>query len=165
MKRILYLFPILIYLSSFSCGKNNLKPDTPNPGYYFYCKVNGVDFYPSSHGDIWNRSLQCTYYGNSFSIDATNAPINVSIGILDPLNNIKLMDYGYDPQKYEIAGIYDKTLAADRYISSDIIHINITSIDTTQKLITGTFYFDAYNETTNDSVKVTDGKFNLYYNQ
>ena len=166
MKPYFKFIPILIYLSSFSCGKINLKPDTPNLGYYFYCKVNGVDFYPSGKdGDIWNRSLKCTYFGNAISINATNAPLLVAIGIWDLPNNIKVMNYGYDSTNYEIRGIYDKSFALDKYLSSDNININITSIDTIQKLIAGTFYFDAYNETTNDSVKVTDGKFNLYYNQ
>ena len=41
--------------------------------------------------------------------------------------------------------------------------IHTTLLDKSKKLIGGTFHFDAYNEHTDDSARVTEGQFNLYY--
>ncbi|WP_262713590.1 DUF6252 family protein [Pedobacter aquae] len=41
--------------------------------------------------------------------------------------------------------------------------LEIKSIDTVNRRMTGTFYFDPYNEKTKQTVKITSGTFNLKY--
>jgi hypothetical protein len=41
--------------------------------------------------------------------------------------------------------------------------MNITRLDTVSQIISGTFYFDCINEETNDTLHITDGRFDMHY--
>jgi hypothetical protein len=42
-------------------------------------------------------------------------------------------------------------------------NITITTLDKTNKIIAGTFYFEAYNTVQNKTVNISEGKFRLQY--
>ena len=52
------------------------------------------------------------------------------------------------------------------YYITDSTHtglLNITRLDTINNIISGTFYFDAFNEQTQDLIKITSGRFDFKY--
>ncbi len=63
-------------------------------------------------------------------------------------------------------GSYDNSPQVNDIYKTDLLHtgqLHITTLDKTNKIIEGTFYFKAYNSYRNDSVSVSEGIFRLHY--
>ncbi len=90
----------------------------------------------------------------------------ILIGIINA-SGIPIINKGYilnDNPRYG-ATYKNSTTTTDRF-DTDAIRTGqliITSIDKTNRIVIGTFYFQAYNPIQNKTVDVTDGIFRLRY--
>jgi hypothetical protein len=87
----------------------------------------------------------------------------VAIGIID-LTNIQTKTYELNGRRN--GGTYkNSTITNDRYDTDSLRkgNLSITAIDRVDKIISGTFHFQAYNPVQDKTVNVTDGKFRLKY--
>jgi len=159
---------VVALLSSCSSCKKTDPPVSFNPGYHFYCKVDGVVFNPEYETGIGTETIRTKLlFGDSvLSISADKLLENVRFSIWTG-NTIQIGTHSLFPSLNKInIGIYDKNSTDLIELTTDSTHtgyINITQLDKTNKLVAGDFEFDAYNATTNDTVHITEGKFNLYY--
>lgn len=156
-------FGILILSSLFmfatSCKKEHL------PEYYFKCKVNGQEYIPDNCANCRTAKL----LGDTSLILGANRYVeSVVLGILDfPL---QAKTYYLDStRKYGGGGSasYDNTIGnpsdifeTDRLRTGKLI---ISTLDKTNKIISGTFYFEAYNRVTSTIVRIEAGKFRIKY--
>ena len=138
------------------CNKNDALPE-----YYFRCKIDRQDYRPNSCANCMtaqilgdtvimlqaNRDLEALTIGviHKPSIQATSYLLNGDIG-------------SRGTYKYS-------TTVNDRYFTNTthtgVLLIN--SINKENKIVSGTFYYKAYNSYNNDSINITDGKFRLKY--
>ena len=163
MKTIKYFLLAFALLSIFAkCTKDPI-PD-PN-SFYFQCKLNGNLYIP-------DNCANCTtadFYGDTaFILGGNSGFAAISIAILD-LDNVSNRDYVLNNRTLQNkkggGGYKNSTLTYDRF-DTDATHtglLTISSIDKTNRIIQGTFYYKAYNAYRNDSVNITDGKFRLKY--
>ena len=153
------LILIIIFLISASCKKEHL------PDYYFKCKVNGQEYIPDNCANCLTAKL----LGDTLLILGANRYVEyVVLGILDfPL---QAKTYYLDSTRTYGGGgtaFYDNTIGNP----SDIFRTDslrtgkfiISTLDKTNKSISGTFYFEAFNSIQDKTVKITDGKFRLQY--
>lgn len=149
---------LLIIATTFlnaSCNKERL------PEYYFKCKLNGQEYVP----DNCANCRDCKLLGDTTLMLRGNRGFEtLGIGINDK-GGIKTGNY----LLHEVIGRRGdykfSTIPNDRYFT-DATHTGqliITELDKINKIISGTFYFKAYNSFRNDSVTVTEGKFRLQY--
>ena len=52
------------------------------------------------------------------------------------------------------------------YVTNDTIsgNLTITKLDLTNRIISGKFYFNGIDTASNETIKITDGRFDLHYN-
>lgn len=152
---LLFLGTIII---SASCEKNPI-PD-PN-GFYFRCKINGQTYIPNSCANC----LTSTILKDTILILGGNSGYHtLGIGINDN-TEIKVTTYILSDTIGRQGDYKNGTLTNDRYFT-DANHtgqLQITTLNKTNKIIEGKFYFKAYNPYRNDSISVTDGIFRLKY--
>ena len=154
------LFFLIISCLTFSkCTK-----DDPLPEFYFQCKVDGVLYEPDNCANCETKEM----YGDSlFSLGANSG--NEALGLAILKHSISIGAYSLGKAIIENKGtaLYDNTIGNPSDIfRTDSIRtgvVNITELDRTNKIIVGTFSFDAYNIPKNKIVKVTEGKFRLNY--
>ena len=157
LKPLLFILLPLVLLSS-SCKKDRL------PKFYFQCKVDGVLYEPDNCANCNSKEL----IGDTvLLLGANRGNEALSIGILK--RNMAIGNYKLSSALTENNGsaIYDNTIGnpADifRTDSTRTGVINITELDRSNRIIVGTFYFDAYNIPKNKILRVTEGKFRLNY--
>ena len=154
------LFFLVISCLTFSkCAKEDLLPE-----FYFQCKVDGVLYEPDNCSNCNSKEL----LGDTvLLLGANRGNEGLSIAILK--HNISVGNYNLGKELIENKGsaYYDNTIGSPSDIfRTDSIRtgiINITELDRTNKIIVGTFNFDAYNIPQNKIVKITEGKFRLNY--
>jgi hypothetical protein len=159
MKNKLIFLPVIFFSLIFATCKK--QPDTSND-FYFHCKINGEMYIPGLGNDLTCELLGDTTFllGGNIGfrtlamgiIKLDRHPIITSIYILN--NNLQQKAY------YK-----NSTILNDKY-ETDSSHpgeLHINTLDKTNKIIQGTFFFKAYNAFRNDSVSVTDGTFRLHY--
>ncbi len=169
MKKLnVYLIIILISFLT-GCDRNKdsttkkdvLPPITQEGKNTFGCKVNDEVWVPK--GSISVPALTSNYQNNSFSIAVNRSADNEYLyynGYFTSAGQYSL----YDPLQTifyskEINGILHQ-------YSTDSDHtgvMTITKLDTSEGIISGTFYFDAIDTVTNEVVHVTDGRFDVKY--
>lgn len=169
--KIKYIVLIIIGLSFVACKKYNLFT-TKEKGKYLHCKIDGVDYYPEQDPQ-WNsnKALECDVIdsGRIFSFNSYNLDgKKIKLGVWDSLK-VKTNLYSLsDNKSYSSSASYDDTpLGTDEY-TTDSMHlgvINITKLDTSKKLVEGTFSYQCYNPISNKTANITDGEFSLYFNQ
>ena len=157
MKNKLIFLPIIFFSLIFATCKK--QPDTSND-FYFQCKINGQIYIPGLGNDLTFEILADT----TLILGGNIGYQTLGIGIND---NTKIKDTVYLlNQIIGRQGDYkNSTLVNDRYFT-DSVHtgeLHITTLDKTNKIIQGTFFFKAFNAYRNDSVSVTDGTFRLHY--
>lgn len=163
-KQFLFLGILLFLICLSACN----KPDnTPSSGYYFYCKIDGKEFMPTYKAELGYKNIVAKLLRNDSSL-IINADIGnerISFGVNDgsviAIKRYKLLQNRNPPG----SASYKPTISIDLY-ETDSIHMGeviITDLDRAKMLVKGTFYFDAYDITKNNSVHVTDGAFSLYY--
>lgn len=158
---------------------DQLPPETQKGANTFGCLVNGKVFKPG--GLSLTPTLQCYYenlYGTNnpgyfFGLDAidhSNPQNYPYIGIF--ADSIKIKNLGVIPltrrhvngEAFGDYGKYITRINPTHYITNNIFRgeLNIKKIDSIQQIIAGTFWFNAVSEK-GDTVKITDGRFDMHY--
>ena len=156
--------PLLIILFSFVLLSSNCKKNDPLPTFYFQCKVDGVLYEPDNCANCNSKEL----LGDTLLLLGANRG-NEALSIAILKQNISVGNYNLSKALTENKGsaYYDNTIGNPSDIfRTDSIRIgviNITELDRANKIIVGTFNFDAFNIPQNKIVKVTEGKFRLNY--
>ena len=179
MKKITFTFLIFTIFLSFSCEKNSiLNPEPPDElppatmagANTFGCLMNGAIWRPYIEGaNIWESALNVKHDRgwpdcDQLHVGATrkhygedslyqSIVINVWCPVLG-INNITptkgvFLDFYLDPScsyRYSVDTFSQYT-------------INITKLDTENNIASGTFAFTAINNECNDTIRVTDGRF------
>lgn len=156
----LFRLPAII-LSLFLLTASQCKKSTPLPEFYFLCKVDGQEYIPNG----CTNCRQCDFLGDTLLLLHGNRGFEtLGMGIRD-VSGIKTGTYILNEIHGRRADYKNGTLVNDRYFtdSSHTGKLEITSIDKPNKIMAGTFSFNAYNSYRNDSVSITEGKFRLQY--
>ncbi len=158
--KILTLFIIALVTLAASCKK------TTDPGpddFYFQCKIDGSSYIPNSCANC----ITCSILGDTTFLLGGNAEYEaLLIGVIKlDHSQIAILNYVLNANLQQKATYKNSTVTTDRF-DTDATHtglLEIISLDKTNRIIKGNFYFKAYNSYRNDSVNVTDGKFRLKY--
>lgn len=161
MKNILLILPALLFTLIFATCKKDPKPGKDD--FYFQCKINGKTYIPNSCANC----VTCAILGDTTFLLGGNAGFEaLDIGVIK-LDKISITETTYilnnNPQQN---GTYDISPLVNDIYKTDSIRkgkLQIMTIDKSNKIVSGTFYFEAYNAYRNDSVSVTAGKFRWKY--
>ena len=158
MRNFFWLILIVTSLLIFSfaqCKKDVL------PEFYFRCKVDGQDYRPNG----CTNCITCTILGDTiFLLGGNRGFETLGMGIRD-LNGITKGAYNLNEIRGRKADYKNSIIVDDRYFT-DANHVGkleITSVDKQINIISGTFFFNAYNSYRRDTVIITEGKFRLKY--
>jgi hypothetical protein len=173
MKNLLFIVLASLLLSQCQLFKKEVKPELPPETQEgkrtMGCKVDGEIWLPeySSRPIFGRREYNVAYNGSFYGISIyadRRLETAISIGVYK-VNGPGTYDLykfiSQDPSGYKLItrSIYkDKT--GDFY--TDSLHtgkVTITKLDRQKAVISGTFYFDAYNKKTGKVVKITEGRF------
>jgi uncharacterized protein DUF6252 len=178
MKRLPFLLFIVVVLISFRCKKEKtpeeqLPPETQTGAGTFGCLIDGKIFKPK--GDpLTGPVLRCAYQnidgGFYFQLKASNkGDINYNIGIFTDSLKIQqgitlvLKNQNVPGEAY---GLYtvSKIQGSTEYQTNatDTGEIAIKKLDEINRIVSGTFWFDAINSL-GQKVKVREGRFDLKY--
>ena len=177
--RFLSIILSLTLLSS-SCKKEHvnqlslLPPVTQTGANTFGCLVNGQALVPG--GPLFSMGhTQCNYIytagGFNLNVEADNQNSNdfikqvivrtESLAVAQGQTLVfKIAHNGNADALYaEITNSLDNIYLTNSLVSGQL---TITKLDQTNQIVSGTFYFNAVNST-GDTVKVTDGRFDMPY--
>jgi len=175
MNRVVLILFILIAFNALQCKKSSpesqLPPITTSGANTFGCLVNGKPWVPG-HGswDIsWGSgpenklgvSEDVKNYGmNGILIEANYFESNATTDFYIDLRNISTIGTYKLPYHLISYGNRDTN-----YFPFDTFAVfNITRCDTTEKIISGTFSFIGYTDSTRaKSATISDGRFDLHY--
>ena len=160
------LLALLVCSLSMACKKDKKDQPTQIGANKMYAKVNGT---PWQSKPCWGcisggGGLDVSFNGNYFAVTGENNDQNIIIGLY--LKNVTNSGY------YELTSKNFNRGTLDNYNSKVYFtttldskgSITITKLDLANKIISGTFEFNAEdNENTTNSVKVTDGWFDITY--
>jgi hypothetical protein len=183
MKYSCLILIVILNLVLFSCKKHVitpvsqlslLPPATQTGANTFGCLAQGIAFTPKKGPSVpGGIDLQCSYSSYGFDINAAADPGNgwltqiiivtnsltISQGNSYSLKDIAPSNaYALDVQSYDngISGMTYET----RKPSSGML--TITKLDPVNHIVSGTFYFNAIDDFA-DTIKITDGRFDLLY--
>ncbi len=157
MKRRLLPLSILTCIFFGNCNKEHL------PEFYFRCKVNGQQYIP----DNCANCITADIIGDTVLILRGNRGFEtLGIGINDNVG-IKVSLYSLNEVIGRRGDYKFSTTPSDRYFTDEnhLGELNITVLDKANKIIQGTFFFEAYNAVQDKTVSITEGKFRLNYKQ
>ena len=164
----------------FGCKKNKpainqLPPETQTGAGTFGCLVNGGVFKPKGSpfgGSIKSCAYQRINDGYYFQLSAKNSgDILTSVSIhTDSLpieeNKIYILENFFEKQtasgRYFISNNSNMTFTEYLTTSSITGELKITKFDETQRIVSGTFWFDAVNDK-GEKVQVREGRFDMNY--
>jgi len=165
---LLFLCPLFYY----SCRKdqNGLPPITMEGNNTFGCLVNGNLWL--SRGGLGQggtyAELQTSGDTMAINIYADNVNRNDGLKIVffdlptpqvDKVYNLTHPDFHVEYRKRDSDNVlctYDKSLSGV---------VNLLKFDPNNQIISGTFEFKAYSISCDDTVTITDGRFDLLYNR
>ncbi len=177
---ILLFFLTTVFSYKKSAPSVDLPPITESGKNTFGCKVNGQVWVPYWRcSSIWTEPPQLEY--EIQPIDSTSMlPVKIMINAGNSTNgqtyfsfrqNYSLSDHIYGPGNIIDSIIIEYRLGAGTtYANSQVYqfsstdrYFQISKLDTTNKIVSGTFAFTLYTIVNNllDSVVVTDGRFDL----
>jgi hypothetical protein len=183
MKHSCSILIVMLNLVLFSCKKHVvapvtqlslLPPATQTGANTFGCLAQGIALTPKNGPSVpGGLDLQCSYSSNYLSIRAAADPGNgwltqitivtntmpVSEGGSYALQDIAAgKGFGIDDQSYDngISGMTYET----RKPSTGVLAI--TKLDPVKHIVSGTFHFNAVDDFA-DTIKITDGRFDLLY--
>jgi hypothetical protein len=144
MKKLTALFSGLLMVALFSCD--------PASQYPISYKINGSTWYSSS--------APAYYASNALSVNAISTLQNQSLTVLyfkQCIPGTFSLDHNNNEFWYgdTVTGYYAQT--------NNPATLIITEFNTTDKRIVGEFYGQLYNAAKNDSIIITDGKFDLHF--
>ena len=154
---------LLFFLLGFTLLISGCKKDKL-PTFYFQCKVDGVLYEPDNCANCNTKDM---YADTIMIIGASRG--NEAIGLGFMKHNLGIGTYTLLKNITEGngTGSYDNTIGNPTDIfRTDSLRsgtINITELDKSNKIIEGSFAFDAFNISQNKIVKITQGKFRLKY--
>lgn len=158
MRNLLYLLTATILLGA-SCEKQNNNPAQ----FYIRCKIDGQDYWPNNCANCMRGQI----LGDTVFLMNANAGFqSVALGVikLDRVP-IQVTTYLLNDNPQSGADYKNSTTTNDKF-STDATHTGnliITALDKSNKIVVGTFYFNAYNPLQNKTVSVTNGEFRLKY--
>ena len=185
-KYIFYVVLLLIFTTLMQCNKNGVSPETQTGAGIFTCKINGMpwtyrnpNYEFLSTKPVTNWEFDKSNMGGYLTISGLRYPdgINSSDFIFLQADSLlilkeKIID---NFNGYNFGMVYKDYLSTDtrcdeykttslytskNYLSSG--KLIITKLDQSAKIIAGTFYCTIY-QTGCDTLKITDGRFDLKY--
>ena len=152
-----------------------LPPATQTGANTFGCLVNGKAFVPrKSFSLIVRTDLKCTYgyteHGYLFGIGASRDLDNGSSDVVDiTTDSLKISEGEVIPLTKEFtpamaSGGYDLNLSFYTTDANATGQLTITHLDTVKHIVSGIFQFNAVSKG-GDTVKVTNGRFDVHYPQ
>ncbi len=180
MKKLLnILLPLTLFwaLTASKCSKDELPPETQEGKNTFGCYVNGELFVPRGGG---LGPIKTCYYqliypsdnGYVFQVSASDKRGNIPKNIAINIDSMKISEGLIIQLKHGIRGVeggaqYSGELGADgihRFYTNDEVigQIVINKFDEINHIAAGTFWFTAVNSL-GDTVKITDGRFDMKY--
>ena len=129
----------------------------------FVCKVDGKKLKPSKNGDFKADPLDATFRDTSFSISGNNGTKTVSFYIRDKQGITEKEYILNEITNFSNFGRYANF--TDTYLTDtiNIGTVKIINIDYEKEIISGKFEFTAKHRWKNETVKITDGKFNVSF--
>lgn len=184
-KNLLLFLSAPILLLSLQCKKDKspeeqLPPETQTGAGTFGCLVNGNIFKPKGDpfgGPILSASYQYLNTSSSsgyfFSVSARNTTTAATKGIsinTDSLpiqqgQTIVLKKFGKKGAASGQFSIFDNnTLSFNEYLTTALVtgELKIAKLDSINRIVSGTFWFDAVNST-GEKVQVRNGRFDMKY--
>jgi hypothetical protein len=127
----------------------------------FGCFVNSKIFHPKAPG-LGQASVYAEYVPNHFlTIGSTSETGSFFLVIFTPIKTT----YTYALQDTSIAKSYyvDKNASICTYEDYNVLQgeIIISRFDLEKRIVSGTFDFTTYNPACGDTIKVTDGRFDI----
>ena len=163
---------LIIILSAFLTGcdrdkdsttKKDVLPAITQEGKNtFGCKVNGEVWLPQAS----SNKLTSSYQNGVFIMNAIRNTDDYSEGF--GISQYFLQETIFNLNNYDAGVVYNKSnqVIGFHSFTTNAVNVgvlNIIKLDTTEGIISGTFYFDALDTTTNEVVHVTDGRFDVKY--
>ncbi len=167
---------LIVLLSILSCTKteeiDKLPPITMEGKNTFGCLVNGIAWIPETNGGLFNEKLTARYENGGLSIQArirTNSDvINQNLIIKSNFNDLGI--YQIPPPPFEGILYFNSknkpmgTIECTSYkcIPEDT-EIEILYLDTSKRIISGTFSYKNLTNRCGDVINITDGRFDVRY--
>jgi hypothetical protein len=150
-----------------------LPPATQTGARTFGCLVNGQAFVPKNQSIIEGPLLQCNYIflngGYYFTVSLVNSSNGLAQGMRVATDSLaiaqgqsyKFSIYGNGnaDAAYNLNGTENRSYKTTEATSG---FLTITKLDPIMQIVSGTFYFKAVNAP-GDTVRVTDGRFDMLY--
>jgi len=170
---------LLMMMAAIQCKKSPPLPDmlppvTQEGKNTFGCKVNGEVWTPYYQCGLINPFSPCKELGSVVSmVDPTNQlPIDLSLTATREIVQGSFSSFKIGArigQSGNVGSFFVVTYTSDsfsyhpQYPLSNLSNaINVTTIDTVNRIISGTFYFTVYGPA-GDSLVITDGRFDIRY--
>ncbi|MBC7557339.1 MAG: hypothetical protein H7195_10300 [Chryseobacterium sp.] len=173
MKSLRIITVLTFFLSFISCKKEKLTKETQVGANTFSCKINDVVHIPNNEAfgskaisASLNRNENAEFYDLDILTNySRNNPFEKIYLTLFKINQVGVYKLNGGEFRYGtyILGIANG-LGGITYNSKAFNkgEVNITKLDLVNKIISGTFWFEATNlNDPNDKVSVTDGRFDL----
>ena len=160
MKNLIMLLTIAPFLLGASCKKGEkLTPATQTGANTFSCKINGKVYKAKDmilsdglFGGLNGTSGNYAFSAGAIMYIGNNADYNINL-LVRPINSLG---------KYNFVKADITRNAGNIDYTSKSGEINFTYIDFTQRIIAGTFSFNAVNSSNpNDIITVTEGRFDM----
>lgn len=133
--------------------------------YYFQCKIDGELYRPNNCANCKRAQL---LGDTTFLLNGNAGFESVGLGVIK-LDKEPVVTGNYilnmNPQ---INGYYDNSPQVDDIFKTDSLRTGqliIESLDKPNRIVSGTFYFKAYNPVQDKIVNITEGKFRLKYTE
>lgn len=164
----LFFLPFLV-----SCNKEKLTKPTQTGANTFSCKINGQVYIPRNEAFSAN-GIDVSLYKNGDDPNFHDLWILTSAPQFNPPRQLYIFIY-----KINQTGTYPLKGSAYKYCqyftlppnekeyntkTTDVGEVVITKFDLTNRIMSGTFWFNAVNlKDPNDKVSITDGRFDLKF--
>jgi hypothetical protein len=149
-----------------SCKEDDLPKPTQNGSGTFACKLDGKVYTPKS--EDFKQSAKRAVLRNSNNMVVSGAIIisnNSEIVVLDIGNFNGEGEYELAETGINSFGLYR---FKDQYHYTNATYtgkVKITHFDRSKKIVSGTFDFKAQNAESKEVVHVSEGRFDLYYDE
>jgi hypothetical protein len=173
MKNIVFVFIASLVLCQCQLFKKEVKPELPPETQEgkrtMGCKVDGQIWLPEYSkrglfgGSEFSMTYEGSFYGLSLGADRKRETY-VGFNVYDVAESgtyalFKIYTPFYSGLQRITKAIYTDSTGD---FETDSLHtgkVTITKLDRQKAVISGTFYFDAYNKKTGKVVKITEGRF------
>ncbi len=176
MKIFKIIMVFVLFLSFNSCKKEKLTKETQIGANTFSCKINGVVHIPNNEA-FSVKAISLILYTNdepgyfdlslltNYSTEKPSEKIYITLYKIKQVGVYKLSSNDFRYGTYILNVQNNSTGRFGVTYDSKVFNkgeVNITKLDRENKIISGTFWFEANNENNlNDKVSVTDGRFDL----